>query len=78
MKYTYKVWADSTRYACCVLFSIHHGDRLIVKDEAIGIPFHKIFTSTNNTIKWCLKEAKKTAESRIAILINHEIGQQNG
>jgi hypothetical protein len=73
MKYTYKVWHDSSVFQCCVMFSVSHGDRIVVKNRMVGVQLVDVFASSNTTIKRCLKRGKKQAEELIKTLKQHEV-----
>ena len=73
MKYTYRVWHDSSVYQNCVMFSVSHGGREVVKDRRVDVPLIDILVSSNTTIKRCLKRGKTQAEDLIKILKQHEI-----
>lgn len=73
MKYTYKVWHDSSIFQCCVMFSVNHGERVVVENRKVDIPLIDVFVSSNTTIKRCLKRGKEKAEDLIEILKQYEI-----
>ena len=59
------------------MFSVNHGDRIVVKDRMVGVQLVDVFAASNTTIKRCLKRGKKQAEGLIEILKQYEVIEGN-